>query len=66
MSLYVWRLFVSPRGDIRLFKKKGKQEKRAEPERGLVVFPVLLQALPDPNVRLKLPLDLSATDSAVG
>jgi len=30
------------------------------------VFPVLLQALPDPNVRLKLPLDLSATDSAVG
>jgi hypothetical protein len=44
-------------------KKKGSRKNAPNPRRGLVVFPVLLQALPDPNVRLKfekLPLDLSA------
>jgi hypothetical protein len=55
--------FVSPHGEIRLFLKKRKQEKRAEPKTRIGSVSCPVASAPDPNGRLKFekpPLGLSA------
>jgi hypothetical protein len=59
----VWRLLYPRAVRLGSLKKKGKQEKRAEPKTRIGSVSCPVASAPDPNVRLRFekpPLDLSA------